>query len=1000
MTWFKRWLRSLILALSVGVFTLGCQVLFGDFKVGDQAHGGAGGENVIGTSGGSTAHGGGAGGNAQPSGPILVVPTSDLFTSDLGAQAKFYVSLAQKPTAPVTIPIASTNAAEGTVSPASLSFSTDDWNAPQVVTVTGVHDPQVGNQPYSVDVGPAISDDKSFQGAKITVAITNIDNDSAGFFVTPTKGLVTTEAGGQAFFTVVLNSRPAADVVISLTSSDDSIGTVAPGSLTFTTDNWSAPQTVAVTGVNDDSAGGDRSYQITVGPPMSSDQSFAKLLPETVDVINQDNDQAGVMVGLATGIDPSDPTRLRTSENGDSATFTVVLNKAPSKDVTLAVASSSSEGTVNPISLTFTHLNWNAPQTVTVVGVDNDSVADGNQPYQVTLGPLTTDDAAYGALSSADLPYVNVINVDNDDAGYAVTLLTGVDPNDASELLTSEQGGAATFSLVLTSKPKNPVQFGLTSINAGEGQVSPAQLDFAVDNWNVAQIVTVTGVDDNTKDGNVVYAVRIGAPTTDDPAYQKLASTDVKVVNQDNDVAGITSPKLLTGIDGGTKLVTTEANAGSASFSISLTSKPTGDVKVPVTSSDTTEGAVMPATLTFTPANYATAQVVTVTGQDDSVVDGNQAYTVTVGPSMSSDTNYVGLSQSVKVTNKDDDSAYIVPTPGYMGTTTEKGGTAVFGIHLNSQPTASVTVSFVSSDLKEGKVSPATLLFTTANWGTSQNITVTGVNDDIADGDQSYNIAVSGGNTTDQNYMYAATTLTIVNKDDDVVGFKVTAAANLQTTEGGGKATFTLLLTSQPTGNVNVGVTSSNTKEGTAAPASLSFTASNWSVAQTVTVTGVDDSVADGDQTYTVSLKTASSSADPKYVQLAASTVSLVNKNDDDPGITVTPSSPCATTPTTTATFKVVLTSQPLGPVSIALSSDTPTEGTVAPATLSFTAATWNVPQPFTVTGVDDGTMGMMTPYKIITGATVSAMDPKYNGINVTDMACVNTTPLAPPPSP
>jgi len=381
-------------------------------------------------------------------------------------------------------------------------------------------------------------------------------------------------------------------------------------------------------------------------------------------------------------------------------------------------------------------------------------------------------------------------------------------------------------------------------------------------------------------------------------------------------------------------------------------------------------------------------------------VDGNQPYTVTVETTTGKDTNYVGLSQTVRVTNNDNDSAYIVPNV-YMGTTTEKGGTVSFDIKLNSQPTDSVKVSFVSTEVKEGTVSPDSLTFTTANWGATQKVTVSGVDDAIVDGDRSYNVQVTGS-STDQNYRYSATTLTLINKDDDVVGLKVTAAANLQTTEAGGKVTFTVALTSQPTGNVNVTVSSSNTKEGLAAPASLvPFTASNWSVPQTVTVTGVNDAIADGNQTYTVTIKTASSSADPKYAQLGPSTVSLVNANDADAvGITVAPTS-CATTPGTTAKFTVVLKSQPLGPVNISITSDTPMEGSVEPAMLSFTASNWDTVQEVTVTGVDDGTTDTMTPYKIVTAAAVSAMDSSYNGVNAADVACVNTTPMSPmPPTP
>ncbi|MHC4496544.1 MAG: hypothetical protein ACYSYM_12065, partial [Planctomycetota bacterium] len=70
------------------------------------------------------------------------------------------------------------------------------------------------------------------------------------------------------------------------------------------------------------------------------------------------------------------------------------------------------------------------------------------------------------------------------------------------------------------------------------------------------------------------------------------------------------------------------------------------------------------------------------------------------------------------------------------------------------------------------------------------------------------------------------------------------------------------------------------------APSSLTFTAGDWSTAQTVTVTGVDDSVVDGDIGYTI-LLAAASSADGTYNGLDPSDVSVTNVDDDTAGITV-----------------------------------------------------------------------------------------------------------------
>jgi hypothetical protein len=93
------------------------------------------------------------------------------------------------------------------------------------------------------------------------VTVSNTDNDSAGITVSAISGK-TNEGGGQATFTVVLNSQPTADVVLHFDSNDKTEGLVDKTSLTFTAMNWNGTQTVTVTGVNDDLADGEQPYAI------------------------------------------------------------------------------------------------------------------------------------------------------------------------------------------------------------------------------------------------------------------------------------------------------------------------------------------------------------------------------------------------------------------------------------------------------------------------------------------------------------------------------------------------------------------------------------------------------------------------------------------------------------------------------------------------------------------------------------------------------------------
>ena len=186
-------------------------------------------------------------------------------------------------------------------------------------------------------------------------------------------------------------------------------------------------------------------------------------------------------------------------------------------------------------------------------------------------------------------------------------------------------------------------------------------------------------------------------------------------------------------------------------------------------------------------------------------------------------------------------------------------------------------------------VSPASLTFTSANWNTAQPVTVTGV-DDSTDGDRSTTIThtASGGDYGSVSVPDVSVTLT----DDDTVGVTVTqTAGSTATTEAGGTDTINVVLDTQPTSNVTIAVSSSDTSEGTVAPVSLIFTSSNWSTAQTVTVTGVDDNLADGDKSYNIVLAKAVSGdvhyggSLTVYNAINPTDVSVTNTDDDTAGV-------------------------------------------------------------------------------------------------------------------
>lgn len=221
--------------------------------------------------------------------------------------------------------------------------------------------------------------------------------------MTPTSGLRTTEAGGQATFTIVLRSRPTSDVTISLTSNRPSEGVADVPSVTFTPSSWNTPQTVTVTGVDDAVAGVDQPYVIVTGPAVSSDPSYSGLDPPDVRLMNEDDDVAAVLVAPTAG--------LVTTERGDAAAFAIRLGSQPTASVTIPLSTSRpEEGLVTVESVTFTPLDWLVPQSVTVVGVD-DRQPDGDQAYEIITGAAVSADPEYSGL---DAPDVAVTNLDDE----------------------------------------------------------------------------------------------------------------------------------------------------------------------------------------------------------------------------------------------------------------------------------------------------------------------------------------------------------------------------------------------------------------------------------------------------------------------------------------------------------------------------------------------------------------------------------------------------------
>jgi len=538
---------------------------------------------------------------------------------------------------------------------------------------------------------------------------------------------------------------------------------------------------------------------------------------------------------------------------------------------------------------------------------------------------------------------------------------------------TTEAGTQATFTVKLNSQPSNNVVLSVSTGDITESSVSPTSLIFTATNWNANQTVTVTGVDDDIIDGNQVYDVTLGAAVSGDAVYSGQNPPDVVVTNIDNETEGFTVSS---------SSVTTTEDSGAATFTVRLNSQPLANVSLPIASSDTTEGTVSPTSLTFTTSNWNGLQTVTVTGVDDLVQDRDQSYSIVLDVATSTDTNYNGFdAPDIAGTNTDNDSAGVAISAA-SGNTTEAGAQATFTVKLNSQPTANVTIGLTSSDITEGTISVSSLVFTTSNWNANQTVTVTGADDFVQDGNQGYSIIIAAATSSDANYSgMNPADVSLTNTDNETSGFTVTPTIGLVTSEGLTQATFTVTLNSQPTADVVIGLTSSDTTEGTVSPTSLTFTSANWNGVQTVTITGVNDIIYDGNIAY--SIVTTATSADTTYNAINPTDVSAIN-NDDDKDITafnfLAASNGALTVDVTGSISGTAITLYvPKGTVVTALTpSITITGASVSPA--SGTATSFTTAQVYTVTAAGGTTKAYTVTVNQMQPVVDTGQTTCYNG--------------------
>jgi glucose/arabinose dehydrogenase len=162
---------------------------------------------------------------------------------------------------------------------------------------------------------------------------------------------------------------------------------------------------------------------------------------------------------------------------------------------------------------------------------------------------------------------------------------------------------------------------------------------------------------------------------------------------------------------------------GSSVISVRLANAPASDVTVTVerVSGDSDLAVTSGATLTFTPSNFATPQLVTIAGAEDADLENDTATFRVLAPGIAS--------YDIFVNGIDNDEAQLVVSTTSL--TLNEGGTNTFTVRLANAPGSDVTVTVArtAGDPDINVTGGGTLTFTPANFATPQTVTIAAAED-------------------------------------------------------------------------------------------------------------------------------------------------------------------------------------------------------------------------------------------------------------------------------
>ena len=312
----------------------------------------------------------------------------------------YTVKLSHQPSEEVTVTVSGQDGTDltltGLSSANTLTFTTENWNTAQTVTVKAGDD---GDAADDVVTLTHTASGGEYAGVSADLAVTVYDDDKA-FLVLGEPSLAVDEgdAAGQTY-TVKLSEEPSEEVTVTVSGHEGSdltlTGLSATNELTFTTESWHTAQTVTVTAGQDSDAADD---VVTLTHTASG------------------GEYAGVMSDMAVRVDDDEDVGNAPEEVGNApientaATGRPVIGGTPAVGETLTADTSDIED-INGLTNASFAFQWarnDGSLSADITGATGATytVTEADVGYEIEVRVSFTDDADFEETVTSYTVYV------------------------------------------------------------------------------------------------------------------------------------------------------------------------------------------------------------------------------------------------------------------------------------------------------------------------------------------------------------------------------------------------------------------------------------------------------------------------------------------------------------------------------------------------------------------------------------------------------------------